>query len=283
MAERNNPLSRGLPGSRGFAWLVESLALLRAQTGRLLLIAVVMQMLLGLSQMPLLGILVIVSVPGLGAGLLEAFHITARGGTPAIGVLFRPLLSPGHRGRFFAMGALVFVIAVVTISVLLPASGSLPDEALLLRLQQGDVDALSELDPAFVSNLLMAFMVSIGISGTLSYLSIPLIWFNGRKLWPALGEGMRALLVHWKAFLVLGVGVMALFLPVAILSGILLQLTAAGGVMAMVFTGLLMGLLLLFQLVLFGTQYCAAKEIFGIDQEMAEEPPTSPGDDQLVA
>jgi hypothetical protein len=261
---------------------MESLALLRAQTGRLLFIAVIMQMLLGLSQVPFLGILVIISVPGLGAGLLEAFHVTSRGGAPAISLLFKPLASPQHRGRLFAMGALVFVIAVVTISVLLPASGSLPDEALLLRLQQGDVDALSELDPAFVSNLLMAFMVSIGISGTLSYMSIPLIWFKGRKLWPAIGEGMRALLVHWKAFLVLGVGVMALFLPVALLSSILLQLAAAGGVMAMVFTGLLMALLLLFQLVLFGTQYCAAKEIFGVDDEVIDEPP-SPGDDQLVA
>lgn len=282
MAERKNPLKRGLPGSRGTAWLMESLALLRAQTGRLLFIAVIMQMLLGLSQVPFLGILVIISVPGLGAGLLEAFHVTSRGGAPAISLLFKPLASPQHRGRLFAMGALVFVIAVVTISVLLPASGSLPDEALLLRLQQGDVDALSELDPAFVSNLLMAFMVSIGISGTLSYMSIPLIWFKGRKLWPAIGEGMRALLVHWKAFLVLGVGVMALFLPVALLSSILLQLAAAGGVMAMVFTGLLMALLLLFQLVLFGTQYCAAKEIFGVDDEVIDEPP-SPGDDQLVA
>ena len=282
MAERKNPLKRGLPGSRGTAWLRESLALLRAQTGRLLFIAVIMQMLLGLSQVPFLGILVIISVPGLGAGLLEAFHVTSRGGAPAISLLFKPLASPQHRGRLFAMGALVFVIAVVTISVLLPASGSLPDEALLLRLQQGDVDALSELDPAFVSNLLMAFMVSIGISGTLSYMSIPLIWFKGRKLWPAISEGMRALLVHWKAFLVLGVGVMALFLPVSLLSSILLQLAAAGGVMAMVFTGLLMALLLLFQLVLFGTQYCAAKEIFGVDDEVIDEPPP-PGDDQLVA
>ena len=282
MAKRRNPLKRGLPGSRGTAWLMESLALLRAQTGRLLFIAVIMQMLLGLSQVPFLGILVIVSVPGLGAGLLEAFHVTSRGGAPAISLLFKPLASPQHRGRLFAMGALVFVIAVVTISVLLPASGSLPDEALLLRLQQGDVDALSELDPAFVSNLLMAFMVSIGISGTLSYMSIPLIWFKGRKLWPAIGEGMRVLLVHWKAFLVLGVGVMALFLPVALLSSILLQLAAAGGVMAMVFTGLLMALLLLFQLVLFGTQYCAAKEIFGVDDDVIDEPPPT-GDDQLVA
>ena len=214
--------------------------------------------------------------------MLEAFHVTSRGGAPAISLLFKPLASPQHRGRLFAMGALGFVIAVVTISVLLPASGSLPDEALLLRLQQGDVDALSELDPAFVSNLLMAFMVSIGRSGTLSYMSRPLIWFKGRKLWPAIGEGMRVLLVHWKAFLVLGVGVMALFLPVALLSSILLQLAAAGGVMAMVFTGLLMALLLLFQLVLFGTQYCAAKEIFGVDDDVIDEPPPT-GDDQLVA
>ena len=60
---------------------MESLALLRAQAGRLLLISVVMQVILGLAQVPLLGILVVLSVPGLGAGMLEAFHVTAKGVT----------------------------------------------------------------------------------------------------------------------------------------------------------------------------------------------------------
>ena len=283
MSGNRNPLKRGLPGSRGKTWLLESLALLRAQTGRLLFIAVVMQVILGLSQVPFLGILVILSVPAMGAGLLEAFHVTARGGMPALGLLFKPLSTPECRGRLLGMGALVFFIAVITISILLPASGSMPDEALLMRLQQGDVEALSELDPAFVSNLMMAFVISIGISGTLSYMAIPLVWFHRRRLWPALGHGMKALLVHWRPFLVMGVGIMVLFIPVALLTSVLLQLTAAGGVIAMIATGFMMILLLLFQLVLFGTQYCAARDIFGLGQDEQPLEPVDAPDDQLVA
>lgn len=276
MARRPNRLRGGLPAARGTAWLMESLAMLRAQAGRLLFMAVVMQVILSLAQVPLLGILIVLSVPALGAGMLEAFHVTARGGLPTLRLLFKPLLSSPQRGRFFAMGAMVFLVGIVTISILVPASGNLPDEALLLRLQQGDVDALAELDPAFVRSLLMAFLVSIGISGTLSYLSIPLIWFYRRPFFAALGEGMQALLVHWKPFLMLGFGVMAVFLPIALLTGLLLRLSTAGGVVAVIATGLVMMLLLLFQLVLFGTQYCAARDIFG----EIEEGDTDPGRDQ---
>lgn len=281
-----------MPAARGTAWLMESLVMLRAQAGRLLFMAVVMQVILSLAQVPLLGILIVLSVPGLGAGMLEAFHVTARGGLPVLGLLFRPLLSSPQRGRFFAMGAMVFVIGVVTISILVPASGNLPDEALLLRLQQGEVDALAELDPAFVRSLLMAFLVSIGISGTLSYLSIPLIWFYRRPFFAALGEGMQALLVHWKPFLMLGLGVMAVFIPIALLTGLLLRLSTAGGVVAVIATGLVMMLLLLFQLVLFGTQYCAARDIFGEIEGGDRDPgpdqrgdldEEKPKDDQLVA
>ena len=292
MARRPNRLRGGLPAARGTAWLMESLAMLRAQAGRLLFMAVVMQVILSLAQVPLLGILIVLSVPGLGAGMLEAFHVTARGGLPTLGLLFRPLLSSPQRGRFFAMGAMVFVVGVVTISILVPASGNLPDEALLLRLQQGEVDALAELDPAFVRSLLMAFLVSIGISGTLSYLSIPLIWFYRRPFFAALGEGMQALLVHWKPFLMLGLGVMAVFIPIALLTGLLLRLSTAGGVIAVIATGLVMMLLLLFQLVLFGTQYCAARDIFGEIEGGDTDPgrdqrgdldEEKPKDDQLVA
>lgn len=283
MNQRNNPRKRGLPGSRGKAWLLQSLTLLKAQTGRLLFVAVVMQVILGLSQVPFLGLLVIISVPALGAGLLEAYHVTAQGGMPSVALLFKPLSVAECRSRLLGMGALVFLIAVLTISILLPASGSMPDEALMLRLQQGDVEALSELDPDFLSDLMMAFLVSIGISGTLSYLSIPLVWFHRRKLWPALGEGMRALLVHWKPFLVMGAGIMLLFVPVALLTSVLLHLAAAGGVLAMIATGLMMILLLLFQLVLFGTQYCAARDIFGPGREEKPEGPAADAEDQLVA
>lgn len=282
MGHRKSRLRNSLPASRGTAWLLESLALLKSQAGRLLLIAVLMQVILGLAQVPLIGILVVISVPGLGAGILEAFHVTSKSAAPSPGLLFKPLVSGTRRGRLFAMGAMVFVIGVVTISVLLPASGNLPDEELLLRLQQGDVDALSQLDPAFIRGLMMAFMVSLGISGTLTFMSIPLVWFHDRRLWLAIVEGLRALITHWKPFLVLGLGVLVVFFPVALLAGMLLQLAAAGGVIAFIATVLVMMLLLAFQMVLFGTQYCASMEIFGSPGDDSKAAETG-GDGQLVA
>ena len=39
-----------MPFSQGLAWLLQSLSLMRLQAGRLLLIAVIMQVILGLTQ-----------------------------------------------------------------------------------------------------------------------------------------------------------------------------------------------------------------------------------------
>ena len=270
------------PASHGMAWLVQSLALLRAQTGRLLLIALLLQLLLGLTQVPLLGILVVIAIPGLGAGILEAFHLTGQGGQPVPSVLFKPLASRQHNGRLLALGALIFAIGVLSISVLLPSSSELMDEDLMTRIQQGDMDAIAQLDPNYLSRLVLAFMVGVAISGTLSYFTIPLVWFQERKLGAAVTEGLRALIVNWKPFLVLSLGLAALFLPVAIVTGILLELAGAGGLVSFFVMGLIMILLLLFQLTLFGTQYCAFREIFG--QETNTESQETPGDDsQLVA
>ena len=52
-------------------------------------------------------------------------------------------------------------------------------------------------------------------------------------------------------------------LPFALLIGLLLQVASAGGVIAYIATGGVMVLLLFYQLVLFGTQYCSFREIFG--------------------
>ena len=277
--------SRALPAARGAAWFMESIDLLRRQASRLLFIAILMQLLLGLVQVPILGILVVLSVPGLTAGILEAFHVTARGGAPALSVLFRPLATGDRRGRLFALGALVFAVGIVCVSLLLGGTLAGLDEETLLRLQQGDVQALADADPQFVTRVMAAFLFSVALSGTLTFFSIPLVWFRDRRVWPAIGEGLGGLLRHWKAMLVLGLALAAASLPFALLIGLMLQLAATGGAISFLATGLMMVLLLLFQLLLFGTQYCAYREIFGF--EGAAPPPVEPtaGDDegQLVA
>jgi hypothetical protein len=126
----------------------------------------------------------------------------------------------------------------------------------------------------------LAFLVGIGVSGTLSYFTVPLIWFRDRKLLDGLGTGLKALLLNWRPFLVLGLGLLLLFLPVAILSGLLFSLVASGGLGSAVVMGLIMVLLLLFQMMLFGTQYCAFRDIFGIPSTAAAAPEDA---SQLVA
>ena len=270
---------RRVPAANGFAWLVQSLTLLRLQAARLLLIALLMQLVLGLTQLPLIGLLIVISVPGLGAGLLEAFHLTAQGRRPELRTLFRPLASGAHNGRLLAMGALVFAIGVVSMSLLLSGSEELMDPAMVERIEQGDLDAIAALNQGSLARMAMAFLVGVAVSGTLSYFAIPLIWFRGFKLGAALITGLRALIVNWLPFLVLSLGLALLFIPVAVFSGLAFGMVASGGGMGAVVMALIMILLLLFQLVLFGTQYCAFRDIFGVPGEAAQPPDD---DTQLV-
>jgi hypothetical protein len=280
MAPDATPIPRRVPASRGLAWMIQSLSLLRLQAGRLLLIGVFMQLILGLSQLPLLGLLVIISVPGLTAGLLEAFHVTARGGQPELRLLFRPLTSAAHSGRLFAMGALVFAIGVLCVSLLMSGSEGALDPAVVQRLEQGDINAVTAVDQETLTRMAMALLVGVAVSGTLSYFTIPLIWFGNRKLGAALATGLKALVVNWLPFLLLGLGLVALLAPLGLVSAALFTLSGAGGILGVLIMALIMVLLMVFQLMLFGTQYCAYREIFGVP-----EPPVGPpaDDGQLLA
>jgi len=278
----NRPVTtelRRVPAANGFAWLLQSLTLLRLQMARLLLIALVMQIVLGLTQLPLIGLLIVISVPGLGAGLLEAFHLTARGQRPDLRTLFRPLGSGAHNGRLLAMGALVFAIGVVSMSLLLSGSEELMDPALVEQIEQGDLDAIASLNQASLARMALAFLVGVAVSGTLSYFAIPLIWFREYKLGVALLAGLRALVVNWLPFLALSLGLAVMFVPVVVIIGMLFSVVASGGLVSAIVMGLIMVLLLLFQLLLFGTQYCAFRDIFGVPD--ASTPPPD-NETQLV-
>ena len=262
------------------AWLVQSAALLRLQAGRLLFIALLMQLVLGLTQLPLIGLLVVLSVPALSAGLLESFHVTAAGGRPAMSTLFRPLASGTHNGRLLALGALVFAVGIICMSLLLTGNGDLLDPAMVEQIEQGDLDAIASINQEALGQMALAFLLGVSISGTISYFAIPLIWFRQLKLGAALTMGLRALFINWLPFLVLGLGLLLVFLPFAVIIGILFSVVGSGSLLTAVIMGLIMVLLLLFQLMLFGTQYCAFRDIFGLTSEAA--PPADNGT-QLLA
>jgi len=270
-----------LPFSRGLAWLVQSMTLLRMQSGRLILIAIFMQLILGLTQVPIVGLLIMFSVPALSAGVLEAFDVTGRGATPSLNLLFRPLTSGTHSGRLFLMGALIFAIGVLSISLVLSGNEAMLDPDLMSRIEQGDVNAITQLDQEAIGKMVLAFLVGISISGTLSYFTIPLIWFGDRKVGKALVEGLRAMVRHWRPFIMLALSLFVTLVPVVVVSGFLFGLASGQGALSVIVMAVIMILILAFQMVLFGTQYCAYRDIFGLGESTG--PQESGEDGQLLA
>jgi hypothetical protein len=278
---QRKPPFRVLPAGHGVGWMMQSLALLKAQAARLLFLAVLMQFLLGLTQLPLIGLFIIIAVPALTAGLLEAFHVTARGGVPAVSLLFAPLTSGAHVGRLLGTGGLIFLVGLLTISIALSGSEMVMDEELLSRIEAGDMEALSTLDPEMLERLLLAFLLGVAVSGTLGYFTIPLIWFGGASLGTALLTGLRALFANWKPFLVLALMMIVVLFPIALIGGVLFELASVAGGLSFIVVGAVMILLLAFQMVIFGTQYCAFRDVFGIGREEGDSHQRD--DSQLLA
>ena len=273
--------ARALPARHGIAWLFQSMALFRAQPGRLFLLAMLLQFMMGLTQVPIVGFLLIISVPALTAGLLQAFLVTENGGRPSPGLLFLPLISGTHTLRMLGMGAVMFIVGVLTVSLVLSGNELIQDPELLSRIEQGDVEAFASLDQEALRSLVFAFLVGIGVSGTLSYMTIPLMWFHNRRLGSALVGGLKAMVVNWKPFLVLGLGLAAVMVPISLAAGILFLWAGSAGSLSIVVLGLVMVLLLAFQLLLFGTQFCAFRDIFGL--ETARPDSGEADDSQLIA
>ena len=261
--------------------MVQSLSLIRLQAPRLLLIAALLQLLLYLTRVPIVGFLIMLSVPLFTAGILEAFHVTASGGRPRLGMLFSPLSSPDRAGRLLGLGAVLFVAGILTVVLVLAGAEGTVSQELLVRLEQGDLQAISELDQGVLARMVAALAIGVAVSGTLSYFAIPMIWFGRSRLGRSLAGGVRALLVNWRPFTVLALGLAALLLPIMLAVGVLMVVAAAGGVAAILATAFIVVLLLAFQMLLFGTQYCSYQDVFG-PVGMGPRPP-SDEDGQLLA
>ncbi len=277
------PKIRILPARHGIAWLTQSFTLIRAQPGRLLFLAVLLQLILGLTRLPLVGVFVIMAMPALSAGLLQAFQTVAAGQRPATAILFTPLVSGQRTRRLLLLGALMFVVSILSVSLMLAGGEHMPDGDLLMQIEQGDMDAVTALDPAFISRMVLAIAVGISLSGTLSFLSIPLLWFGEQKLGTALISGLRAMWVNWRPFTVLALGLAGLLIPVVLAVAILFQLAGTSGGLAIVVLGGIMLIALVFQLAVFGTQFCSFRDIYGLDTDEDGSGAVAANDHQLLA
>lgn len=276
---------RVVPASRGLAWLIVAASLLRRQVWRLLTVAVLVQVLMSLTRFPVLGLLVALAIPLLSAGMLNCFHNVRRGLPVSPLLLFAPFSDTRIAARLFLLGGIIGFLAVILISMMLSGAEALRDPELLARMEQGDLQAVLSMDPALVRRVLLAVAVGFGISGTLGYFSVPLIWFRRLPVGAAIATGIKALVRNWLPFMVLALVLTALSIPAFLVLGILVGLTAATGEVGLIQYAIFLFAVLVIQLLLFGTQYCAYCEIFALGGDDPEQQGESaqPPDDQLVA
>jgi hypothetical protein len=273
-------LIRKLPAARGLAWLSGSWGLFKRQPIRLLLISLFFQFFLSFSQTGALGLLVILCLPILSAGLLHAFFLVEHGQKPMLAVLFTAFMAKGSTGQLLLLGAVAMALALLIVSLAMAGQMLDIDPDIIVRVEQGDLDALQLIDPQVLESAVLAMGLGAAISGTVTYFSIPLIWFRKHKLGGALVMGLKGLGRNWKPLVVVGILLGVLAVPIVLLFGSFYLSAISEGTASSLMAFLLLLLGPMFQLLLFGSQYLAFRDIFGLDETAATVDKTK---NQLVA
>lgn len=271
---------RKLPAARGLAWLSGSWGLFKRQPLRLLLISFFFQFILSFSQTGALGLVVILCLPVMSAGLLHAFFLVEHGGKPMLAILFMPFTSKDSIGALMLLGAVSMLLALAVVSVVVAGQVLQIDPDLIARIEQGDLEALQMIDPRVVESAVLAMALGAVISGTITYFAVPLIWFRKRAMGNALIAGLKALASNWRPLLVIGLLLGLLAVPIGLMFGYFYVSALSTGKGSSLIALLLLLVGPLFQLLLFGTQYLAFRDIFGLDEVIL---PVEKKGDQLVA
>ncbi len=260
---------RKMPAARGLAWVSGSWELFKRQPLRLLLISLFFQFFLSLSQADVLGLLVILCLPVLSAGMLHAFFLVERGEKPMLAVLFLPFTAKQGVSKLLLLGGVVMLLGLLVVSMVLAGHMIDIDPEVLSRIEQGDLDALQLIDPQALESAVMAMAVAAAISGTITYFSVPLIWFKSQGTASAVITGLKAMARNWRPLLMIGLLLGLLAVPIVLMFGsFYLSALSEGAASAwLAFLLLLVGPI--FQLLLFGTQYLAFRDIFGMDEDAA--------------
>lgn len=253
------------PAARGLAWVTGSWGLVKRQPLRLLLISLLLQFLLSFSQASVLGLLVILALPVLSAGMLHAFYTVEQGEKPVLAVLFLPFRSKKLLSALLLLGAVVMVLGFLAITLIMSGQLMNVDADLLSRIEQGDLDAVQLIDPQIMENAVITMAIGAAISGTITYFAVPLIWFKKQGLGSAIRVGLVALARNWRPLLVIGVLLGLLAVPIGLLIGSFYLSALSGGTASPILAFLILLLGPVFQLLLFGTQYLAFRDIFGLD------------------
>lgn len=281
MSDQEPTVIRKLPAARGLAWVSGSWGLVKRQPLRLLLISLFFQFLLSFSQMGALGLVVILCLPVLSAGLLHAFFLVEQGEKPMLAVLFMPFTVKQTIGSLLLLGGVAMVLALVVVTLVMAGQVLDIDPEIIIRIEKGDLDALQLIDPQVLETAVMSMALGAAISGTITYFSVPLIWFRKQKTGSAVIMGLKGLGRNWKPLLVIGLLLGILAVPIVLLFGSFYLSALSEGTASTLLGFLLLMIGPMFQLLLFGTQYLAFRDIFGLDE--AATGSTSQSGDQLVA
>lgn len=275
------PPARKLPASRALGWLAGCWVLIKQQALRLMLISLFFQFFLGFAQVQALGLLVVICLPVLSAGMLHAFLVTEQGHKPMLAVLFVAFTDWTRVSRLLLLGAIVMALGLLVMTMILAGQVVDIDPEIISRVEQGDLDALQLIDPQIMENAIFAMAIGAAISATITYFSVPLIWFANQGIGAALTVGIKALFRNWKPLLVIGLVLGALSIPIILIFGYFYLSAINSGSSSSLLSVLILILGPFYQLLIFGTQYLAFKDIFGMrEQSVAAEKETQ---DQLVA
>ena len=266
MSDESEQTIRKLPAERGLAWVSGSWDLVRRQPLRLLLVSLFFQLILGFSQAELIGLLVILCLPVLSAGMLHAFFLVDRGEKPMLAVLFLPFTARKSVGQLLLLGGIVMVLALLVVSLVLAGQMVDLDPDILSRIEQGDLEALQLIDPQVMENAVIAMAIGAAISGSITYFAVPLIWFKKQGVGRSVVMGLKALGRNWKPLLVIGILLGILAVPIVLLFGSFYLSALDGGSASSWLAFLLLVLGPMFQLMLFGTQYMAFRDIFSLQE-----------------
>jgi hypothetical protein len=241
---------------------------------------------MSLTQLPVIGFLVVLAMPILSAGMLQCFDHVRRGLPLSPMVLFTPFANRLLAMRLALLGGIIALAALILISWILSGIPELQDPELLARIEQGDLEAVLELDPAVVQRAFLAIVLGLSVSGVMSHFTIPLIWFRQMPVGMAMATGLRALFRNWIPFLLLAIVLVVLSIPMFIMLGLLLGITAVAGGPGILQYAMMLFVILTIQLLVFGTQYCSFADIFEHGGEEGPVTPIGPDtsrDDQFVA
>ncbi len=272
---------RKLPAAHGLAWLSGSWGLVKRQPLRLLLISLFFQFFLSFSQTGAMGLLVILCLPILSAGLLQAFFLVEHAEKPMLAVLFMPFTARKRIGSLLMLGAVAMALALLIVTLVLAGQVVDIDPEIILRVEKGDLDALQLIDPQVMETAVLSMALGAAVSGSITYFSIPLIWFRSVKMGRALVLGLMGLARNWRPLLVIGLLLAVLAVPIVLLFGSFYLSALNEGTASPLLGFLLLLIGPMFQLLLFGTQYLAFRDIFGLDETVMTQADKT--DDQLVA